>query len=269
MRFVGQIEDSHALRRNAAVREGRGEAARDIRIHSVAGDILAHLVDYEHVHRIERDRGQIGFGPQQQRGLFFHDFVAVEYHELPRLVIRVLQNGDAAEDRGFFQEDPREHRDFLLHQSETVRVQHSCAFLLAEADAHHLADAAFIRPAERRVRLYAADHEDSVGLRGVTVAIDGLAVFRRTQHDGFHRRADLTAHRFFGNSERRDYGFLSLGRRSAMAAHSRHDERHSAFQYSYNDQALTSIVLGNLLSQTLNSFINIVGRYQYFVNIFG
>ena len=61
------------------------------------------------------------------------------------------------------------------------------AFVLAQADEHHLVQAAFDFADKVSVRLDAADDGYVVGLKGVFVEKDGDAVLGRAHLYGFHR----------------------------------------------------------------------------------
>ena len=106
------------------------------------------------------------------------------------------------------------------------------ALLLAQANGHHLHQAAFIGTAEGGMGLDAVEEDDAVRLRGVLVHEHRLVT-----HAG---NADL--HRLHGTLHRAAHGFLSdavvledleltLGGGAAVAAHSRHNVRLGAFGF--------------------------------------
>jgi hypothetical protein len=102
------------------------------------------------------------------------------------------------------------------------------ALLLTHADDHHLHQAALVLAAEGGVGLHAAYHHDAVGLGGVLVQVDRLALGGRDDDDGLHAGLDGYAHGLFGDAVAGEHLQLALGGGSAVAAHGREDEGLSA-----------------------------------------
>ena len=112
------------------------------------------------------------------------------------------------------------------------------AFLLAQPDGQHLHEAAADRALEVRVWLHPVDHHDVVGAEGVSVEIDrkpvrGLAETRRLDVG-----ADGTSRRRLVDAVVLQYPALAFRRRSAVAAHGRHDEGFQAGLCQGGDHAL-------------------------------
>ena len=99
------------------------------------------------------------------------------------------------------------------------------AFVLAQADEHHLHQAAFDVADEAGVRLDAADDQHVVGLEGVLVEVDRKAFGRLADDDRLHARADRAAAELLGDAVAFEQLALPFGRAAAVAAHRRHDER--------------------------------------------
>ena len=97
--------------------------------------------------------------------------------------------------------------------------------MLAEADHHHLQQAALDRPVIAGVRLDAGDDADVVGAGGVTVEHDRKAFRRGAELDDLHRRLDRHADERLGDAVAFEKVLLPLGGGAAVAAHRRHEER--------------------------------------------
>jgi hypothetical protein len=100
--------------------------------------------------------------------------------------------------------------------------------VLAEADHHHLAQAAFDVAVKIGVRLDPPAKDDVIGLAGKSIGIHGKAQIRLAQHHRFHRRPHWAAAAFFGHTVRFENLPLTLCRAAAVAPHRRHDEWFSA-----------------------------------------
>ena len=103
-------------------------------------------------------------------------------------------------------------------------VVQGCAFVLAQADEHHLVQAAFDFADKVSVRLDAANDGNVVGFKGVFVEKDGDAVLGRTHLDGFHGRLNGCAGVLFGDAVAFDDFLLRLGDAAAVAAHGGDEE---------------------------------------------
>src|SRR5262249_17798659 len=98
------------------------------------------------------------------------------------------------------------------------------ADVLAQADEHHLEQAALDGPVEGGVRLDACDDADVVGLAGVLVEVDRVALAGRADLDDLHRRLDGRADGLLGDAVALDDLALPLGGAAAVAAHGGHEE---------------------------------------------
>ena len=98
------------------------------------------------------------------------------------------------------------------------------AFVFAQADEHHLVQAALDLADEVCVRFDAADDGDVVGFIGVFVEEYGNAVFGLADLHRFHRCLDRRAGIFLGDAIAFDDGLLSLGDTAAVAAHCRNQK---------------------------------------------
>ena len=117
------------------------------------------------------------------------------------------------------------------------------AFVLAQADEHHLVQAALDFADKVGVRLDAANDGYVVGFKGVFVEKDRDAVLGRAYLDGFHRRLDGCAGVLLGDAVAFDDFLLRFGNAAAVAAHSRDEEGleaeglelgHEAFDHERN-----------------------------------
>ena len=111
-------------------------------------------------------------------------------------------------------------------------------FVLAQADEHHLHQAAFDVADEARVRLDAVADQHVVGLEGVAVEVDGKpsAVWPTTtvsmlERIGQPQNASVMPYEV-------EHLALPLGRAAAVAAHGRHDERLAAQRLEVLDDRL-------------------------------
>src|SRR5581483_9881837 len=103
-----------------------------------------------------------------------------------------------------------------------------CSVRLAKAYGQHLAEAALDGPAEARVRLDPADHDDAGRPRRVGVDVHRHASLGRAKDDRFHRRPDRHAKARLVDPVAGEHFALPLGRPTAVTAHRRHDERRGA-----------------------------------------
>ena len=98
------------------------------------------------------------------------------------------------------------------------------AFVLAQADEHHLVQAAFDFADKVGVWLDAANDGHVVGFERVLVEKDGDAVFSRAHLYGLHGRLDRCASVLLGDAVAFDDSLLRLGDAAAVAAHGRNEE---------------------------------------------
>src|SRR5262249_25113170 len=102
---------------------------------------------------------------------------------------------------------------------------HPGALVFAEADEHHLHEAALELALEPGVGFDAVDDEDVIGPGSIAREVNGDALRRTVQNDGFHVAPDRAAAETLGDAVIGENAPLSLGRAAAVAAHGRHDER--------------------------------------------
>ena len=99
------------------------------------------------------------------------------------------------------------------------------SFVLAQADEHHLHQAAFDIADEIGVRLDPIADQHVVGAEGMAIEMDVETLGRLADDDRLHAGANRTAAERFGHAVRLEHRALALGRAAAVAAHGRHDER--------------------------------------------
>src|SRR5690606_2206120 len=97
--------------------------------------------------------------------------------------------------------------------------------MLAKPDEHHLVEPALDVAREARVRLHAIDDEHVIGSMGMLIEVNRKTVRRAADDHRLHRRADLAAHALGRDSVASEECELTFGRRSAVAAHRRHEKR--------------------------------------------
>ena len=97
--------------------------------------------------------------------------------------------------------------------------------LLAEADDYHLEQAALYLIAERGMRFDAVDYKYRVCLICVFVKLNAQPALGIAEGDGLHGGQHRYAHGLFGYAHAGKDATLSLSGSSAVAAHSRHNER--------------------------------------------
>ena len=155
-------------------------AADDVGVHAGAADVLADLVDDEQV-----GLGETAAGPASRlartSSSSSRGSKSSGRHRLDagRLVVGVLDDAQAERDRGACAHVPADRAHHLvvgLFQQDAVIVER--AGVLAQADHHHLHQAALDRAVKAGVRLDPGDDADVVGLGGVAVEIDGEALRR-------------------------------------------------------------------------------------------
>ena len=115
---------------------------------------------------------------------------------------------------------------------------------LAEADRHHLEQAAFDLAGEIGVPLDAADEHDAVGFVGVPIhegfdAVGGLA-----ERDHFQLADHRAAHGGLGDAVVGEHVGLTLGGGGAVAAHGRKDEGlHALRSFQYSTAVRTMVAM--------------------------
>ena len=93
--LLADIEHGHALHVDAAGGIGHGERAGDVRVHAVAGDVLADLVDDQQVGVLDADARHIGLGALEERRLLLDDLRGGKGVDLHGLIVGVLQQRHA------------------------------------------------------------------------------------------------------------------------------------------------------------------------------
>ena len=176
-------------------------AADDVGVHSRSADVLADLV---HDEQVGLPPGQPGQQPPRlAQQLFLARLEVLRRDGLDEggLVVGVLDHGQAEGDGGAGAQGPADGaHDGVegLFQQDAVVGQG--AGVLAEADHHHLEQAALDGAVKAGVRLDAGHDADVVGLRGEAVEQDRIAFGRGAQRDHLHRGADGGADEFLGDA---------------------------------------------------------------------
>ncbi len=161
------------------------------------------------LHLIDRDRGELG-----------------------GVVVGVLQNREAAEDFAALQDLAADGADHMF-EAELVRIGVITlgAGEFAEADRHHLEEAAFDFAREIGVPFDAADQENAGGIEGVAIH-EGLDSIRRAaERNHVERTDDRASHGGFVDSEMIEHGGLAFGVRGSVAAHGGEEERLEAARF--------------------------------------
>ena len=201
------------------------EPSGHVRVHRRAADVLATLLDDQHVDRRERQRGyeltrvveQLALGPAS-------DVVGSECLDPDDLAGGRLDGGNTAEQTPGAAQGVDAAQQPVAHLDRTTRVDLGGAGLLAEADDRHLRAAALDRAVEAGMRLDAVDGQYPVGARCVPVEVERHAVGCAGDLDGLHRRPDLRADRVRRHTEFFDHLALALCSCAAVTAHRGHHE---------------------------------------------
>ena len=107
---------------------------------------------------------------------------------------------------------------------QRMGVQRFGAAAIAEPDDAHLAEAAFDRAAKSSVRFDAANHDDAVGGRSISVQVDGDAGCGLAQNHGLHCGANRGPDGLFVHAVVGQHRRLTFSRSAAVAAHGWHDK---------------------------------------------
>jgi hypothetical protein len=99
--------------------------------------------------------------------------------------------------------------------------------MFAEADHHHFQQTALDGAVEAGVGFDAANDADMVGIGGVPIEKDGVAVRCRADFDDVHGSKDGSADVLFGDAVAFQDPALSVSSGAAVATHSRNEERAS------------------------------------------
>ena len=205
------------------------EAARDVRIEGGAGDVLAALLDDQHVDVRERERGdEIAASSVRATS------AAPPTSSAVRAATRTTSPDGASIDATPPRIRPDTRSASMPSSSWSritacpARVELSGTGLLAEADDSHLRATALDRSPEPGVRLHPVHGQDAIGGRGVDVEVQRAAGGIVGDDDRLHRRPDLGVERVHGHAELLERRQLALGRRASVAAHGRDDERGGA-----------------------------------------
>ena len=196
-----------------------------LRVQARAGKILAQLVHHQHV-QIHRDARHPALGQRQQFLLAALHVLDRDGLDARRLVVRVLQNRQPAQNPARSEYHPPHAANHRLQPhvvAVVVVALGPCE--LAQSNGHHLEQAALERAVEIGVPLHAPaqHHAARAPRRPVHHHPDTL---RRHAHLGHRQRAaHRAAHRRFRNAVFPEHGRLAAGRRRAVAAHGRKQER--------------------------------------------
>ena len=203
-------------------------ASDDVGVHAGARDVLAHLLDDQHVDGRERQPRHPLARALEQPPLARLEVRGVEGLDEGGLVVAVLDDAEAEADAR-----PGQHLatdggdDRLVAVLDVGPVVLDRAFVLAEPDRHHLEEAGLDRALEVGVRLHAVDQADPVGLGRVAVEPHGQAQRLAHLHD-VHGGAHRAAHGRLGDAIVLQDRELPLGGPAPVAAHGGEDERPGA-----------------------------------------
>ena len=206
------------------------EPAGDVGVDRRAGDVLATLLDDEHVDVVERQTRQERSGGLEELRLGrTADLVGRQRLDIDDLTVGPLDRCHAAEEAARRPEQSDAGRQPAVHAVRSGGVELGGAWSLPEPDDRHLRQPALHRTVERRVRLDAVDRQDDVGGRRMAVEVEadraGIVVMRGGDDGGLHGRSDLGPDGVLCDAEAGQRGELAVGGRTAMAAHRRNDER--------------------------------------------
>ena len=198
----------------------------DVRVEPGTADVLADFVQQQHVGLVKRQAGHPLAGLPQQLLLAAFELSRRHTRDAGRLVVRVLQDGQARQDVApfeYFAGDAAEDLAEAEILNGLVIDQRSGMF--AQADEHHLHQAALDVADEPCVRFDPPAHEHVIGLRGVAIEMHRETLGRAAHHHGFHAGSDRAAAGVRCDAVRFQYPPLAFGGAASMAAHGRHDER--------------------------------------------
>ena len=163
-------------------------------------------------------------GDLLELGLLGDDLLGAQALDKVGLVVGVLNNGDAAQDGAVFQDGPAVLLHQLVHDGGALVMDALGAVLLAQADGHHLHQAALIGAAEGGVGLDTVEENDAVRLRGVLIDKDRLMAYAgKADLHRLHGALDGAAHGLLGDAVVLEDLGLALGGGAAVAAHGGHD----------------------------------------------
>jgi hypothetical protein len=225
-RETAHVQDAHG---RAPVRAGKAvdPAANDVRVHARAADVLADLVEDEHVDLGKGQGRHPGAGLAQQLGLAGLDVLAVHHLDPGQAVAAVFHEPDAEDPRQLRQDDGRglaQHGLVAMARRGAVALERALG--LAEADRRHLQQpAAEGRAREVGVRLHAVDEDDRIGRERVAGGPDAEAERRLAEVHRLDRRHDRRARGVLRDAQGFEHLDLSRGGPAAVAAHRGKEER--------------------------------------------
>ena len=159
-----------------------------------------------------------------QLGLLGDDLLGAQALDEVGIIVGVLDDGDAAQNGGVFQDGPAVLLHQLVHDGGALVMDALGALLLAKANGHHLHQAALVGAPEGGVGLDAVEEDDAVRLRGVLVDEHRLVTDAGDADlDRLHGALDGAAHGLLGNAVVLENLGLTLGGGAAVAAHGGHD----------------------------------------------
>jgi hypothetical protein len=193
-----------------------------------AGDVLADLVDQQDVQSVEGQRGVVLPGLGEQLRLALEHGRGRHRFQAAHRVGLVFQNGDAASDGQFPEQDPRDRLDGLDIADPHRELVHDLGpGDPAQAHDRHLEQAGLDLADELRVLLDAVDDEDVIRFDRRAVGIDRAPLGFADLH-GVHAVVDRRCQGFRGLAEMPEDLDLPRSRAAAVAAHGRQDERPAA-----------------------------------------
>ena len=203
-------------------------AADNVGVHAGAADVLADLVDDQDVDFLEGQLRHPLTGLDEQFFFAVFEFVGRDGGDLGGLVVAVFNDrhaGDNAAPRQNFARDAaNDLAKAVVHDRAVIDF---CTFVFAQADQHHLHQAAFDVADETRVWFDSPTNDDMVGFRGVLVEVNRKSFLGIADDDRFHAGANFAAAEFFRHAIRFNHFALTFRGSAAVAAH-RWDEEWNA-----------------------------------------
>ena len=157
-------------------------------------------------------------------GLPLGDLLGGQHRDFVGFVKSVLHQADAHDDVGLPDDLAADEEEALGHGVIPGGMSDVGAVLLAQADGHHLHQAALVLPLKSGVGLDAVDHDNAVGLMGVLIDVHIHAPYVADLHR-LHGREDGAAHALLGDAVARENAALALIGGAAVTAHGGDQER--------------------------------------------
>ena len=122
---------------------------------------------------MQRKTGQAGAGQRQQLRFALGQRRRRDHLDMKNVIPLVLQHANAAQHRKTGHKPLPRLRQEFRKAIEPQRVKRCGPAVLSQTDGHHFGKAAFIEAMEIRVGFDLVEYHNTVGLGGITVAIQG------------------------------------------------------------------------------------------------